>query len=110
MSLDMYLDNELRDEMEDATSSLPRKASTWTHCYCIAMNIVGRLDGFRKKPGNATPCPKGLRKSQEFNIFFSFMVLIVANSCALWSPRVQRVQTFQHAIMVLDLGCKSSTS
>ena len=35
-------------------------------------------DGGRTEPGNATPCPAGLRKSQELNLF-SFMVLLAAS-------------------------------
>ena len=95
--------------MEDTTSSHPRGTSTWTQCYGNAMCMVegqSRIkDGGRTNPGNTTPCPMGLRKSQEFDIF-SFMVLIVANSCVLWSPMVPREWMFQRAILVFDLAYK----
>ena len=41
MSLETNMDDALRDEMKDTTSSLPRGASTWTHCYGNATNMVG---------------------------------------------------------------------
>ena len=67
------MDDVLRDGMEDTTSNLPRGASTWIQCYGNAANMVGgrsrMKDGGRMKPGNATSCPKGLRKSQELDIF-----------------------------------------
>ena len=73
MNLEMNTDDVLRDGMEDTTSSLLRGASAWTQCYGNAVNMVGgrsgMKDGCRTNPCNATPCPTGLRKSQELNIF-----------------------------------------
>ena len=73
MSLETNTNDALRDGMEDTTSSLPRGASTWTQCYGNAANMVGgrsRMnDGGRMNSGNDTPCPTGLRKSQELHIF-----------------------------------------
>ena len=57
MSLEMNMDDALRDGMEDTTSSLPRGASMWTQCYGNAMKMVGGQsrvkDGGRTNPGNA---------------------------------------------------------
>ena len=95
------MDDALKDGTEDATSSLPRGASMWTWLegnpewtmvveWILVMPHPVQLDSERARS----------------LIFFSFMVLMVASSCAQYSPRVPRVRTFQHAILVFNLACK----
>ena len=73
MSLETNMDDALRDGMKGITSSLPTRVNTWTQCYGNTANMVGgrsrMKDGGRTNPGNATPCPTGLRKSQELYIY-----------------------------------------
>ena len=73
ISHEMNMDDALKDGIEDTTSGLPRGAGTWTQYYGNAANVVGgqsRINyGGKTNPGNSTPCPTGLRKSQELVTF-----------------------------------------
>ena len=40
----------------------------------------------------------------KISILFSFIVSVVASSCALQSPNEPKVQTLQQAILVLDFA------
>ena len=113
MSVEMNMDNALKAGMENTTSSLPRGTSTQTQSIATPWTWLEGDPEWRMGVEQILVMPSPVQWDSErarSSIFFSFMVLVAATSCAFWSPRVLRVLTFQHAILFFDLACKCLTS